>query len=149
MPSTEHGLLAALESLPRLLQAILRHVFAYGELLCEESIEAVQRARRRVIGIAVAYTAGVMAVALGCLWVIAATWNGPNRLTAVGGLCIGFILIAIIGGAYAIGARGRAGAFAQLRVEWRADMQEIARLDPTLVAQTSTPVMGASSAGPH
>ena len=128
-----------IEVLPRLLQASLRHLFAYGELLCDETQEAVQYARRRAVGIAFAFTAGVMAVVLGCLWVIAATWNGPNRLTAVGSLCGAFALIALLSGVYAAGARLRGGPFRQLRMEWRADMQQLATLDPTLVGQPPDP----------
>ncbi len=138
--------MSSFDAVPRLLQAILRHLFAYGELLREETAEAVHRARRRFFGIAVAYTAAVMAIAMGCLWVIAATWDGPNRLTAVGGLCIGFVLIAVIGVAYAVGARAGDGTFQQLRAEWSADMQELARLDPTLAGQAPATAMGASGA---
>lgn len=140
-------MLSGLDAVPRLLQVILRHLFVYGELLREETIEAIQGARRRIFSIAVAFTAGVMAVAMACVWVIAATWDGPNRLTAVGGLCIGFVLIAIIGAAYAAGARARAGSFQQLRSEWHADMQEIARLDPSLMGKPSASAMEASIAG--
>ena len=140
-------MLSNFEVLPRLLQAILRHLFAYGELLGGETLETVHRARRRALGIAVACMAGLMAVGLGCLWVIAATWDGPNRLTAVGGLCLGFVLIAFLGGAYAAGARARAGAFAELRAQWRADMQQIAALDPTLVGEPPAPGMRGGRAG--
>ena len=91
--------------------------------------------------------AGMMALGLGCLWIIAATWDGPNRLWAVGGLCIGFLLIAISGGAYAVGGRSRGKPFEQLRAEWRADLQEIARLDPTLVGEPGAAMMGTQGAG--
>ena len=47
-------LLSTLELLPRLLHAVARHLFAYGELLCEEAVEAVRRARRRMVGALVA-----------------------------------------------------------------------------------------------
>lgn len=153
MAETEHDLqgistlLSTLELLPKLLQALLRHLIAYGELLFEEGREAIERLRRRMVAMAVALVAGLMALGLGCLWIIAATWDGPNRLWAVGGLCIGFLLIAISGGAYAVGGRSRGTPFEQLRAEWRADLQEIARLDPTLVGEPGEPVMGGHGAG--
>jgi hypothetical protein len=140
-------LLSPLELLPRLAQALLRHLLGYGELLFEEARDALERTRRRVVGMAVALLAGMMALGLGCLWIIAATWDGPNRLWAVGGLCIGFVLIAISGGAYAVGGRSRAAAFEQLRAEWRADLQEITRLDPTMVGEPGAAVMGGQGAG--
>jgi uncharacterized membrane protein YqjE len=134
-------LLSALELLPRLLQALLRHLFAYGELAYEEGVLAAQRIRRRLIGAAVAGMAGMLALMMGCVWVLAATWDGPNRMTAVGALCIGFVLVAIIGIAYALGGARRA-PFQQLRAEWHNDLQAIAQLDPTLVRDVPAPVIG-------
>ncbi len=139
-------MLSTFELLPKLAQALLRHLIAYGELAYEEAREALARARRQIVGIAVALLAGMMALGLGCLWVIAATWNGPDRLWAVGGLCIGFLLIAISGGAYAVGGRSRGTAFEQLRAEWRADLREIARLDPTLVGEPGSAMVGGQRA---
>ena len=123
-----------LEALPRLALAILQHLIAYGELLYEEGVEAGRRLRRSFIGLALAAAAGFIALELGCLWIIAATWDGPNRLTAVGALCIGFVVIAGICSAYASGARGAGGAkpFQRVRDEWRADMQELTAFEPTL-----------------
>lgn len=138
--------MSALELLPRLLQALLRHLFAYGELAYEEGVLAAQRVRRRVIGIAIACMAGLLGLLMGCVWVLAATWDGPNRMLAVGALCIGFLLIAIIGVAYAFGGARRA-PFQQLRAEWHRDLQEIGRLDPTLVGDAHGPMMGGSDGG--
>src|SRR5579862_1574729 len=69
-----------LEALQRLAPAVLRHLIAYGELLCEETGDALRQSRRRALGLAVTVAAGVMALALACLWAIAASWDGPNRL---------------------------------------------------------------------
>lgn len=136
----------ALELIPRLTQAFLRHVFAYGELLCEESTAAWRLGRRRALGWGVTCIGGLMALVLGCLWVIAATWNGPSRLVAVGSLCIGFGLVAVVGALYAGGGRasGAPRPFERLREEWRADMREIGRLDPTLTGQSPAPISGIS-----
>ncbi len=126
--------MSSLEALPRLALAVLEHLVAYGELLYEEGVEAAQRLRRSVVGFAIAAAAAFIAVELACLWVIAATWNGPNRLTAVGALCIGFALIAVISTAYASGAHtsGDHRPFERVREEWRADMDELAALHPRL-----------------
>lgn len=120
-----------LEALPRLALAVLRHLIAYGELLYEEGGEVARRMRRGLIGFAVAGVAGFIALELACVWIIAATWNGPNRLTAVGALCIGFALLAIISTAYASNVQSAGGhrPFARLRAEWRADMEELAALE--------------------
>jgi uncharacterized membrane protein YqjE len=139
-------LLSALELLPRLLQALLRHLFAYGELAYEEGVLAAQRLRRRLLGVAIACMAGMLGLMMGCVWVVAATWDGPNRMLAVGALCIGFILIAIIGVAYAAAGTSRA-PFEQLRAEWHSDLQQIVRLDPTLVGEPPGPIMGGTVGG--
>jgi hypothetical protein len=127
-----------LEALPRLAVAVLQHLIAYGDLLYEEGIEAGRRLRRGAIGLALAAAAGFIALELACLWIIAATWNGPNRLTAVGALCIGFAVIAVICSAYAGGAQAPGGvkSFQRVRDEWRADMQELAALDSRLTGSS-------------
>lgn len=129
---------AGLEALPRLALAVLRHLIAYGELLYEEGGEVARRMRRSLIGFAIAAVAGFIALELGCLWIIVATWNGPNRLTAVGALCIGFVLIAIISTAYASNVQSAGGRrpFARVREEWQADMEELAALEADVNAST-------------
>lgn len=124
-------MLSVLEALPRLALAVLRHLIAYGELLYEESGEVARRLRRGLIGFAVAAVAGFIALELACLWIIAAAWNGPNRLTAVGALCIGFALLAIICTVYASNVQSAGGRrpFARVREEWQADMEELAALE--------------------
>ena len=129
-----------------MLQALLRHVFAYGELAYEEGVLAAQRVRRRMIGAAIAAMAGMLALTMGCVWIIAATWDGPNRLLAVGALCIGFLLVTLIGAAYALGGGGHR-PFQQLRAEWHNDLRELARLDPTLVGESTASVVGGSHGG--
>jgi hypothetical protein len=123
-----------LEALQRLAPAVLRHLIAYGELLCEETGDALRQSRRRALGLAVTAAAGVMALALACVWAIAASWDGPNRLFVVGTLCVSFIIVALIGAGYARGAIAsrRPAPFDRLRAEWRADLRELAELYPSL-----------------
>lgn len=138
--------MSALELLPKLMQALLRHLFAYGELAYEEGVLAAQRMRRRLLGAAIACMAGMLALMMGCVWVLAATWDGPDRLLAVGALCVGFLLMALIGVAYAAGGGSRA-PFQQLRAEWRSDLQQLAQLDPTLVGEPPASIMGGPLGG--
>jgi uncharacterized membrane protein YqjE len=123
-----------LEVLQRLAPAVLRHLIAYGELLCEETGDALRQSRRRALGVAVTVAAGVMALALGCVWAIAASWDGPYRLAVIGALCLSFVLLALIAAIYTHGAApaGRSAPFERLRAEWAADMRELAQLDPSL-----------------
>jgi hypothetical protein len=141
-------LLTVLEVLQRLAPAVLRHLIAYGELLCEEAGDALRQSRRRALGLLVTVAAGVMALSLACLWAIAASWDGPHRLAVVGALCFSFVIVALVGVAYARGAApaGRAAPFERLRTEWRADMRELAQLDPSLGILPQAPAAAARSA---
>lgn len=141
-------MLSVLEALPRLALMVLRHLTAYGELLYEEGGEAARRLRRAAIGFAIAAAAGFIALELGCLWIIAATWNGPNRLTAVGALCIGFALVATLSIAYASNAPSARGRrpFERLREEWRADMEELTTLEASMHGSANGSGIGAHGA---
>jgi uncharacterized membrane protein YqjE len=140
-----------LEVLQRLAPAVLRHLIAYGELLCEETGDALRQSRRRALGFAVTVAAGVMALALACVWIIAANWDGPYRLVVVGALCGLFVVVALIGVAYARGAPLNASSqppFERLRTEWQADLRQLSQLYPSLkIAQQPTVSAGSSIHG--
>lgn len=126
--------MSVLEALPRLAPAVMRHLIAYGELLCEETGDALRQFRRRAVGLAVAAAAGAMALLLGSVWAIAATWDTPYRLATVGSLCVAFAFVALVAVIYIRGlmAAGVPRPFERLHAEWRADMQQLVDLDPTL-----------------
>jgi uncharacterized membrane protein YqjE len=50
--------------------------------------------RRRVIAASIMVLAALLAVSLACLWIIAATWDTPQRTWAIGGLLLLFVVIA-------------------------------------------------------
>ena len=138
-------MLSVLEALPRLALAVLRHLVGYGELIFEEGGEVARRLRRSAIGFALAAVAAFIALELACLWIIAATWNGPNRLTAVGALCVGFASLAIISTVYASSAQRAGGRqpFARVREEWRTDLEELAALEAGVRSSANGSGMGA------
>jgi hypothetical protein len=133
-----------LDALQRLAPAVLRHLIAYGELLCEETGDALRRSRRRAVGFVVTVAAGVMALALACVLAIAASWDGPNRLLVVSLLCLAFVIVALLGAAYARGGAGRA-PYGRLRTEWRADLQQLAQLYPSLGIAPKAPITPGSA----
>lgn len=144
------------EALRRLLPLIARHLLAHAELLCLETGDALHQLRRRTLGLALAVAAGGMAVLFGCVWIIAATWDTPNRLLAVGALCIGFLVIAVLSALVANrGPRpGQPRPFERSRAEWRADLQELLKLNPSLaqprgIAPDMQPPPGAKPQAAH
>jgi len=129
--------LPVLEALQRLAPALLRHLLAYGDLLCEETGDALRQWRRRAMGLLVAVLAGAMALALGCVWAIAAVWDSPYRMDVIGALCISFLLIAIGAGLYVrTEPPSNQRLFGRLRTEWHEDRQMLAALDQKVLSQT-------------
>jgi hypothetical protein len=123
-----------LELLSRLVPALLRHVLAYSDLLIDETAAAGRQWRRQLLGFAILLAAGGIAALMVCAWVIAATWDGPHRLQAIGGLFAGFTVIALGGAWYA--GRGWAGntprPFERVAAEWREDLRQLVILYPAL-----------------
>jgi uncharacterized membrane protein YqjE len=128
-----------LEALPRLAPALLRHLAAYVELLAEETGDALRQWRRQAIGLAVTAFAGAMALLLGCVWIIAANWDGPHRVTAPAALCAVFALVAIVAWIWRRAAP-LSPPYSKLRAELHQDRVAIAQLEeepvpPEVLAQ--------------
>ncbi len=123
-----------IEALLRLFPALLRHLVAYGDLFVDEAAEGARMLRRQLLGVAIVLTAGGVAALMACTWVIAATWEGPYRLHAIGALCIGFALIALGGVWFANRGvlPGQPRPFERLHAEWRQDLMQLAALYPSL-----------------
>ena len=130
-----------LEVLLRLLPVLLRHLVAYGDLLSDEAADAVRAARRQLLGLAIVVAAGGVAALMGCLWIVAAAWDGPQRLNAIGALCVGFALLALAGVWYANTSmpRGRPRPFQRLNAEWHEDLHQLASLYPSLASVEHAP----------
>jgi hypothetical protein len=131
-----------LDLLSRLVPALLRHIIAYSDLLIYETEAAARQWRRQLLGIAILLAAGGVAALMFCVWVIAATWDGPHRLQAIGGLFGGFTVIALCGAWYA--TRGwtqqTPRPFERIAAEWREDMRQLVSLYPSLAAIERTGV---------
>ena len=114
---------------------------AYGDLLSDEATEAVRAARRQLLGLAIVVTAGGVAALMGCVWIIAAAWDGPQRLNAIGALCVGFALVALAGVWYANTStpRGSPRPFQRLHGQWREDLHQLAALYPSLASVERAP----------
>lgn len=123
-----------LELLSRLVPALLRHLLAYSDLLIAETAAAGRQWRRQLLGMAIVLASGGVAALMGCALVIAATWDGPYRLQAIGGLFGGFTLIALSGAWYARHGRipGTPRPFERIEAEWREDLRQLASLYPSL-----------------
>jgi hypothetical protein len=131
-----------LDLLSLLVPALLRHLVAYSDLLIDETAAAGRQWRRQLLGMAILLTAGGVAALMVCAWVIAATWDGPHRLQAIGGLFGAFTAIAVGGAWYASQgwAEKTPRPFERVAAEWREDLRQLVILYPSLAGLDRTGV---------
>jgi len=83
-----------LERMARLASLIVRHAGAYGDLIADD-MQCAYTALARRLWVGVVLVVSVMfALALACVGVIAMTWDTPNRLPMIAGLCSVFVRVA-------------------------------------------------------
>jgi uncharacterized membrane protein YqjE len=108
--------------IPKAAPSLLRHLVAYVELVSLDLIRAQREIATGVVMSAVVALCGVFALLMGCLAVVAYTWDTPYRLAAIGWMGGGFLVAAIVAAVYRANAmRARAQLFGELRREWQAD----------------------------
>jgi uncharacterized membrane protein YqjE len=109
-------------SLPKAAPALLRHVAAYVELVSLDLARAQKEITAELVALAVVAICGLFAVFMGCLVVVAYTWDTPYRVTAIAGMGGGFVIIAIVAAVYrASAARAKSLFLASVRQEWQQD----------------------------
>ena len=71
----------------------------------------------------------LLAVSLACLWIIAATWDTPQRTWAIGGLLVLFVVIALAAfWRLRVLDAGAPGLLSQTSREWEKDRRLLERL---------------------
>jgi uncharacterized membrane protein YqjE len=115
--------------LPKAAPALLRHVVAYVDLISLD----IRRAHREIAAQAAAtviiLVASLFAVGLGCLLVVACTWDTPHRVSALAWMCGGFILVAVVAAwRRADIDRNRSEFLASVRQAWHEDRELLERL---------------------
>ncbi len=108
--------------IPKAAPALLRHLVAYVDLASLDVVRAQREVASSVLISAVVAVCCVFAVFMGCLAVVAYTWDTPYRVAAIGWMGGGFLVAAIVAAVYrARAARARSPVFGELRREWQAD----------------------------
>src|ERR1700722_14043597 len=111
-----------LRSLPKGAPALLRHVAAYVELVSLDLARAQKEITAELLALAVVAICALFALFMGCLLVVAYTWDTPYRVAAIAWMGGGFLFIAAVAAAYrAKAARTRTPLFASVRREWQQD----------------------------
>jgi uncharacterized membrane protein YqjE len=116
-------------TLPKAAPALLRHAAAYADLASLD----LARARREIVAeflaSAIAAICGLFAVFMGCLAIVAYTWDTPHRVSAIAWMGGGFLGAAIVAAAYRANAvRAKSQFLASVRRQWQADRVLLERL---------------------
>ena len=87
-------------SLPKAAPALLRHIAAYADLASLDLARTCRELAAEFIASAVLAICALFAVLMGCLGVVALTWDTPYRVTAIAWMGGGFLLLAILAAVY-------------------------------------------------
>jgi uncharacterized membrane protein YqjE len=116
-------------SLPKAAPALLRHVAAYVELVSLDLARAQKEITTELLALAVVAICGLFAVFMGCLVVVAYTWDTPYRVAAIAWMGGGFLVVAIAAAAYRANAvRAKSQFLASVRQEWQQDRVLLERI---------------------
>jgi uncharacterized membrane protein YqjE len=116
-------------SLPKAAPALLKHLAAYVDLASLDLARARREIAAEFLASAIAAICGLFAVFMGCLAVVAYTWDTPHRVSAIAWLGGGFLGVAIAAAAYRANAvRAKSQVFASVRRQWQEDRVLLERL---------------------
>jgi uncharacterized membrane protein YqjE len=115
--------------LPKAAPAVLRHIAAYIELA---ALDLEQSGRDLTANAVASIVAGIgffFAVLMGCVVVVALTWDTPHRVAAVAWLGGGFLAVTAIALIYRSKVvRERTPFLASVRREWQEDVVILERI---------------------
>jgi len=116
-------------TLPKAAPALLRHAAAYADLASLDFATVRREIAAEFLASAIAAICGLFAVFMGCLAVVAYTWDTPHRVSAIAWMGGGFLAIAIVAAAYrANTVRGKSQFLASVRRQWQEDRVLLERL---------------------
>jgi uncharacterized membrane protein YqjE len=116
-------------SLPKAAPALLRHLAAYVDLASLDLARTRREIGAEFLATAVAAVCGLFAVLLGCLAVVACTWDTPHRVTAIVWMGGGFLGLAIAAVVYRANAvRAKSEFLGSVRRAWEEDRVLLERI---------------------
>jgi uncharacterized membrane protein YqjE len=115
--------------LPKAAPALLRHLAAYVDLASLDLARSQREIAAELLASAVVGICAMFAVLMGCLAVVAYTWDTPHRMSAIAWLGGGFLLVAVVAAVYrSKAARARSQFLASVRREWQEDRVLLERI---------------------
>jgi uncharacterized membrane protein YqjE len=109
-------------TLPKAAPALLRHLAAYVELAALDFARAQREVSARLLASAIVLICILFAVLMGCLAIVAATWDTPYRMAAIAWMGGGFLVVAVAAAIYRSSVvRTQSPFLATVRREWHQD----------------------------
>jgi uncharacterized membrane protein YqjE len=116
-------------SLPKLAPVLLRHIAAYVDLAANDFARRQRATAATILASVIVGVCLVFALLLGCLLIVALTWDTAYRVAAIAWMGGGFVLVACIALIYrARIVRERVPFLASVRQAWREDRVIIDRI---------------------
>lgn len=116
-------------SLPKLAPVVLRHLGAYADLASLDLARARRELAAEFLATVILVACGLFAVFMGCLVVVACTWDTPHRVAAIAWMGGGFLLAAAVAALYrSNSARAKSQLFASVREAWQEDRVILERI---------------------
>jgi uncharacterized membrane protein YqjE len=116
-------------SLPKAAPALLRHLAAYVDLASLDMARSQREIAAELLASAIVGICAMFAVLMGCLAVVAYTWDTPYRLSAIAWLGGGFVALAVVAAVYrSKAARARSEFLASVRRQWQEDRVLLERI---------------------
>jgi uncharacterized membrane protein YqjE len=115
--------------LPKAAPALLRHLAAYVELAALDLTKTQRELRAQLMASAITAICGVFAVFMGCLAVVAFTWDTPYRISAIAWMGGAFLAATIVAATYrAKVVRAKSQFLASVHREWQEDRVLLERI---------------------
>ncbi len=116
-------------SLPKAAPALLRHAGAYLELAAQDLERYRRELTAQILATAVMAVGALLALFMGCLLVVALTWDTRYRVAAIAVMGGGFLTVAALAALYRANvARDSAPLLDGVRREWREDRVILERI---------------------
>jgi uncharacterized membrane protein YqjE len=116
-------------SLPKAAPALLRHLAAYADLASLDLARTCREIAAEFIASAVLAIAALFALLMGCVAVVACTWDTPYRVSAIAWMGGGFLLVAVVAAVYRSSVvRARSQFLASVRRQWQEDRVLLERI---------------------
>ena len=115
--------------LPKAAPALLRHLVGYIDLVSLDLGRAQRELVAELVISAILAICALFALLMGCLAVVAYTWDTPYRMIAIGWMGGGFLVAAIVAAGYRIKVvRAKSEFLGSVRREWHADRALLDRI---------------------